>query len=198
MKKSFILHRDSLDILDELTDEQSGKLFKAIKDFQNGVEPELDSVLKMVFVPFRNQFLRDDKNYENRCEVNRANGSKGGKQKLANATKRKQPQANLADSDNDNDSKKDNKNNNESEIIGTCLPSVLPILMNWLEYKRQSNFSYTDTGLKTIVKRFNALAYDFAGLESLVENAIINGYKGVVWENYQPSNQSKPKPKLSF
>jgi hypothetical protein len=29
-RKSFIIHKDSLDILDKLSDEQAGKLFKAI------------------------------------------------------------------------------------------------------------------------------------------------------------------------
>ena len=35
MRKSFILHSDSLLILDELSNEQAGILFKAIKDYQN-------------------------------------------------------------------------------------------------------------------------------------------------------------------
>ena len=42
MRKSFILHNDSLNVLDILTDEQAGKLFKAIKNYQNGVKQELD------------------------------------------------------------------------------------------------------------------------------------------------------------
>lgn len=33
-RKSFLLHVDSLDILDDLDNEQSGLLFKAIKDYQ--------------------------------------------------------------------------------------------------------------------------------------------------------------------
>jgi len=39
--KSFILHKDSLDILNELTDEQAGQLFKAIWLYQNGEQIEL-------------------------------------------------------------------------------------------------------------------------------------------------------------
>ena len=33
-RKSFIIHKDSIEILDKLTDEQAGKLFKAIKFYQ--------------------------------------------------------------------------------------------------------------------------------------------------------------------
>lgn len=90
------------------------------------------------------------------------------------------------------------KEQSESIIIGLCLPSVLPILMNWLEYKRQSKFKYTNAGLEALVKKFNKLAHDYSGLESLVENSIMNGYQGIIWEKYQPSNEAKPKQKLSF
>jgi len=37
MKKSFILHHDTLNVLDELTDEQAGKLFKAIFNYHIGM-----------------------------------------------------------------------------------------------------------------------------------------------------------------
>lgn len=80
----------------------------------------------------------------------------------------------------------------ESQIIGTCLPSVLPVLMNWLEYKRQSKHKYTESGLRTLIKKFNTLAHDYSGLESLVENSIMNGYQGIIWDRYQPSNQHRP------
>ena len=32
-RKSFVLHVDSLDVLDELTNEQAGMLFKAMRSF---------------------------------------------------------------------------------------------------------------------------------------------------------------------
>ena len=114
-KKSFMLHIDSLDILNDLSNEDAGLLFRAIKDFQN--EEEIIDVplhIKMVFLPFRNQFLRDNEAYEKVCKANAANGSKGGKQRVANASGRKRSlniQANQADKDSkkDSDSKKDNK-----------------------------------------------------------------------------------------
>lgn len=113
MKKSFILHLDSLDILDDLTNEEAGLLFKAIKMYQKGEIFELPKDIKMAFLPFKNQFIRDLESYENRCKVNASNGSKGGKRKVANASNRKQNIANLAD--NDSDSKKDSDNESKSE-----------------------------------------------------------------------------------
>lgn len=78
--------------------------------------------------------------------------------------------------------------------IGECSPLVLPILMNWLEYKRQKKDKYTVSGLKTLVKKFNSFAHDYSGLESLVENSIMNGYQGIIWDKYVPS---KYKPEFT-
>lgn len=111
-KKSFLLHIDSLDILDDLTDEQAGLLFKAIKAHQKDEDIELDQIVKMVFIPFKNQFDRDNEKYAITCEKRAAAGSKGGKQKVANASKCKQKVANVADSDNKNKNKTNNKSDN--------------------------------------------------------------------------------------
>jgi len=120
-RKSFILHKDSLEILDKLSDEQAGKLFKAIKFYQKNQEiPTLDFTLDLVFTPFLNQFIRDDEDYKSTCEVRRLAGSKGGKQKVANASKSKQKVANLADSD----SKSDSKNKNKKDFTPPFLEDV--------------------------------------------------------------------------
>lgn len=76
MKKSFILHNDSLEILKDLSDEQSGKLFKAIADYNLGKEIELDQITKMVFLPFKNQFIRDNQKFEKMVNQQREKGLK--------------------------------------------------------------------------------------------------------------------------
>jgi hypothetical protein len=113
-RKSFILHSDSLEVLDKLSDEQAGKIFKAIKIYQKtGEIVTLDFALEIAFLPFLNQFKRDSENYQKTCEARRLAGSQGGKQKVANASKSKQKVANLADSDNKSKSKNDN---NKSDL----------------------------------------------------------------------------------
>jgi len=116
-RKSFLLHIDSLDILDELTNEEAGELFNAIKDYQNDVDSNLKGLVRVAFSPFKNQFVRDAEKYEMTCKRRAEAGSKGGKQKVANASKSKQKVANVADSvsknDSDSDSKSDSKNNND-------------------------------------------------------------------------------------
>ena len=124
MKKSFILHNDSLDILDEISIEQAGKLFLAIRNFNIGKEQELDNETKLLFLHFKNQFVRDNEKYKNKSEINAINGSKGGKRKVANATKRKRTLKDVAiladnDNDSDNDSVIDKK---KSEFKNSLTP----------------------------------------------------------------------------
>ena len=78
-KKSFLLHIDSLDILDDLTHGQAGVLFKAIKAYQHKEEFTIDSVVKIAFSPFKNQFIRDDEKYIKTCEKRAEAGAIGGR-----------------------------------------------------------------------------------------------------------------------
>jgi len=41
-RKSFLLYKDSLDVLSEMNDEQAGKLFKSIYFYQSAIDYEAD------------------------------------------------------------------------------------------------------------------------------------------------------------
>jgi len=104
-KKSFILYLDFLSVIEDMTDEQAGILFKRIYHFQHtgellSVPPELHFLMKQLVA----QFKRDGVKYLDVCAKRSVAGRKGAKQKLANAGKRKHKLANLADSDSDSDS----------------------------------------------------------------------------------------------
>lgn len=122
MRQSFILHKDSLCVLEDLTNEQRGELFYAIYCYQIEEEIELSPIVKIAFSQFKNQFARDNEKYEKTVERRREAGSKGGKQRVANqanASTTKQNQANQAVSKSknksvsksDSDSKKESKSN---------------------------------------------------------------------------------------
>ena len=114
-KKSFVLHIDSLGILDSLTNEQAGELFKKIYEYHNPNKPketEITQLVNLVFYPFKAQFDRDFKTYENVVERNKNNGSKGGRPKLKNPNKPKKADS---DSGSDNDSGNDNKSESKKK-----------------------------------------------------------------------------------
>jgi len=117
MKRSFILYKDSLNVLDELTDEQAGKLFKLIKDYQaekthwvknNPTEPT--GLIKIVFAPFKAQFDRDDAKYAQIVERNKNNGKLGGRPK-------KKTQKTQMPHDSGTDKGTDSGSENESESV---------------------------------------------------------------------------------
>ena len=110
--KSFILHKDSLDILNELTDEQAGQLFKAIWLYQNGEQIELSPLLRIAFTPFKNQFGRDVAAYQERCQKNSDNAKKRWEK---NATVCDRIGTVAKDAYSDSDSKKDSKSKNKKD-----------------------------------------------------------------------------------
>lgn len=64
--KSFVLHTESLDSVFELSDQQAGKIFKLIINFQKtGELGKLDQISKLVISPLLNQFKRDEEKYHN-------------------------------------------------------------------------------------------------------------------------------------
>lgn len=174
-KKSFLLHIDSLDILDDLDDQQSGMLFKAIKSYQRGEHIKLDGIVKIAFSPFKNQFIRDDTKYKETCERRAIAGSLGGKQKVANASKCKQEVANLADSVSKNNS--DNDNKSDSEVI-TTYPENLNIEAwdKWIAFRKLAKFrKYKgDATMKKLAKMGS-----FSDQLKIVQNSIDSEYQGL-------------------
>ena len=115
-KKSFVIYCDIRDQLELLTDEQVGVLIRSVVKYASN-EEELssnDGMVKLLFSVIKKQIDRDTEKYKTVCERRREAGSKGGKQKVANAkqnlanvanaSKCEQNLANVADSDNDSDS----------------------------------------------------------------------------------------------
>lgn len=122
-KKSFILHLDSLCILDDMTLEQKGILFDAIYKYQLGIEVDLDFGMKMAFAPFRNQFIRDNDKYIEFSKKQSENGKKGGRPKKQNEQQEnpknpslfEKPKKAYNDSVSVSDSEKVNDNESDNE-----------------------------------------------------------------------------------
>lgn len=114
-KTSFILFADQAEVINELSDEDAGKLMKAVYNYAaTGEVPNFEGILKFVFIPIRQSIDKNTEKYNAVVEKRRIAGSKGGKQRVANqanATFAKQTQANQADNDSDSVSVYDSDNN---------------------------------------------------------------------------------------
>ena len=84
-RPSFLIYKKFYKPIKYLSDEDKGKLFKAIFEYQtqdfDGPEQVIEPQIHMAFEFFKNQFELDNKKWEKRVEANRANGKKGGRPK---------------------------------------------------------------------------------------------------------------------
>ena len=131
-KKSFILYRDIITTVEQLTDEQAGKLFKHILRYVNDLQPTLEDVLmRVAFEPIRQQLKRDLEAYNRVVTRNKVNGSKGGrpnKPKKPNGLNKNPNKPKKADNDNDTDNDTDinKKNFYKKSLSATNVANVPP------------------------------------------------------------------------
>lgn len=79
-KNSFVLYKNYNAMAKELTDEQAGRLFKAILAYVNGEDlPDLSMIEKVAYTFIVSQIDADTVKYEKRIEANRQNGARGGR-----------------------------------------------------------------------------------------------------------------------
>jgi len=185
-KKSFILHIDSLCVLDEMSFEQKGILFDAIYKYQLGEEIDLDFSMKMAFAPFKNQFIRDNEKYLQFIEKQSNNGKKGGRpiesqDNPNNPSLSKEPKPTLNDNDSDNDSNKDNKDNTtDGSGISDKSLNLLEFVTKFNDV-RKSKFSHKN---EKLANQLNARLK-----EGFTIDQIVSATKNAMREKYHIENR---------
>jgi hypothetical protein len=209
-RKSFIIHKDSLVILNEMSNEQAGIFIKAIKFYQEkGHLPDLDFGLKMAITPFINQFQRDEELYKKTCEARKGAGSLGGKQKVANASKRKQKVANLADSESKNKSESESESESENNLDNNKiiikgkeidLPKFIDkdLLIAFIEMRIKIKKPLTEVATSLLIKKLIEFEKKQAGFANqALENSIEGSWQGV-FEPKSNSYNSNSKPQTGY
>lgn len=170
-RPSIIIHLDSLDVLDKLTPEQSGELFKAIRDYNIGLVPEMSMVVDLVFTQFKNQFDRDIEKYHNVCKRNKENGKKGGrpitqKTQVVNSITQNNPNNHKSKSNSNN------KNNSNNININTFVPNDASI--------EAVNSVYPNCNINSLIDDFKDQALNrskpFKDLQSGFRNYVRKGW----------------------
>lgn len=168
-KRSFILYHDQKEVIDELSDEQAGKLFKAIYEYNVNKKIILSGALKVVFIPFKTSFDRDQEKYseivekrseagkkgmEKRWDKNKDNKNNKCYQMITNDNKRYQTITNITDNVSVNDSV--NVNDNDSVcVINNTPTSDTPNTHDTVFQFCISIFqNYNETDLKKSCKKF--------------------------------------------
>ena len=117
MKKSILLYQDQKEVFDTLTDEQAGKLIKAIFQYQENGETILeDSLLKIIMIPIRQAIDRNSEKYDSVCRRNAENIAKRrNKDNTKNTSGINGKKSNTKNTDKDSDSDSDNDSDNKKE-----------------------------------------------------------------------------------
>ena len=165
-KKSFILYKDFGAQLSKLTNEQAGKLIKAVYEYQmSGAYKTDDPVVDFAMSGLVQQFTRDQEKYQRTCVKRSEAGAKGGKAKaskskqmLANAKSAKQKVANLAD--NDSDSVSDNVSDSEKNIEAYASCEKIVAHYNSVCGAMPKCIKLTATRRKQILARIKEVGFD--------------------------------------
>jgi len=192
-RKSFIIHIDALDVLNELTDTQAGQLLRAIASYHKGDKYPLDGLMNAVFIPFKNQFDRDDVAYQAICERNRNNGLYGGRPKTqktqsdslgssGNPDKPKKPDN---DSDNDNKSESDNK-----EILPPFVPKDA-----WASYCKHRGRKFSSKAKELALKKLSKWHQEGEDIEEILNNSVMNGWTGIYKKDEKRKGTTNGKSK---
>lgn len=84
-KNSFILYTDQKEVVDKLTDEQAGKLMKALYQYsENGTMPELDTLLEIAIIPIKQSIDKNNEKWEEERQKRSEAGRLGGLKKAKN------------------------------------------------------------------------------------------------------------------
>jgi len=103
-KKSFVLYQEQEEVINRLSDEQAGKIYKAIFEYnRTGETPKMEQLLDFIFIPIKQSIDRNKDKWVETCQRRSEAGKLGGLAKASKSSKSKQTLANLADSDNEND-----------------------------------------------------------------------------------------------
>ena len=214
-KKAFQLYHDMTGVVSVMTDEQAGKLLKAILTYVNGSDPEFDDPVAMVaFQPIRMQLERDHQSYVNIVTRNRENGRKGGRPKktqenpvgyLGNPNKPKK-----ADTDTDKD--KDTKETPLNPLKGkrspkkTTLPTI-PSELNkpvfttawqeWIQHRSELRKKLTPSTATKQLQMLLPMGADHAA--AVLNHSITKGWQGLFPDDVPaPATPTQPEPAMEY
>lgn len=189
-KKSFTAYCDWIEIFEELTDEEAGKLVKHTLRYVNDLDPEApDRVTKLTFTPIKNTLKRDLKKWEEKREKNRENARKRWNKKNATACDRINRNANdavsvsdsVSDSVSVSDIKEEKKINTKKRFsfYDALIESGAneELSKDWIKVRRDKKASNTETAFKTFINQVKKSKYDINQILTVCVSESWKGYK---------------------
>lgn len=196
MVNSFTFYYDYYYLLDTLNKKDKRDILEAIVDYIfKDMEPSLEGHNKAIFNTLKHQ-LDKSKQQSKRSKKNEPNenrkktGEKPEKNQIKTEKVTKQKQNSILSF------KfyilsfkfKNIKNINESLVIKK--------IIEWLEYKQERKDKYTEKGLNSLLTKIDNLLNEYEEQEiiELIDNSIVNNWKGIIWDNLKTKNKKTKEP----
>lgn len=197
-KKTLILFTELKEVFDTLSDEQAGQLIKAIFEYeQTNILPDLQGLLKIVFIPIRQSIDRNRIKYENVCEKNKENiGKRWNKNNTKNTSGKIGINKNTknTDKDKDKDSDKDNESvkDKEKDIIGDSPKTPLELKFDeYLKFRKAKKVPVLPESLQSLKNKLWKLSeQNTENAIKILDESISNGWTGIFKINEQNGKQS--------
>ena len=213
MKNSFLIYHEYKEILEDLTDEEVGILFRAILDYEiEGTIPNFKGLMKMAFKVIQGNLDRDRNKYDKRCETSAENGKLGGRPRKSNKNlkepnqKPKKPKK--ADTDNDTDNETDNDTDNDtdnetdktSDNLFNFIQSAFGRTLNSIEYDAIASWNDNDLTRYAIKESILNGARSIRYIQTVLSSWESKGFKTVqdVQAYQQKYKKSKNKQEESL
>jgi hypothetical protein len=212
MKNNFIIYNSFYEPIKSLSDEQLGKLFRAIFDYTINGEITQDNEILIAFMFIKNQIDIDSSKWEQektkRSEAGRLGGikralnqkqtlSSKSKQCLGELSNAKQTQANQGDNVNVNDNVNNKKENIkrkkyfENEELNN-------IFLEFLEIRKKIKAVNSERAINSLLKKLEP--YDDKTKYSLIERSVVNSWKDIYDnknDNYKKDNTERTLKQMS-
>ena len=195
-KKSIMLYLDAVEQWDMLSDEQAGKLIKALLRYgKNGERLETnDGMLSMAFSFMAAQLDRDGDKYEKKCLKNAENIRKRWNKNTTNVYDRIQMNTKHTDTDTDKDTDTDTHTDKDTDIIkkkekASAIDKILSeytqdeklqnALRDFIKFRKAIKAPLTDKALTLCMSTLDKLSKNDTEKIAIIEQSIERGWKGL-------------------
>ena len=194
MDKGFLVFGDIEETLNELTDEEVGKLFRGMVSYHNtGEKPAFsDPALKYAFIPIRQQMDRGAEAYQKKCEKNRANALKrvNGERTLAMAANASDGSLTKTNTKTDTDT----KTKTDTKSTGVDVWSLSFSVLSYLNQSAGTNFKTNDVESVRLISDLSHSGYSESDMISVIDKKCADWLGNPVVERYlRPSTLFGPK-----
>ena len=196
-KKSFVLYSDQKELIEALTDEQAGRLIKHILKYVNDENPTLeDPLLKIAFMPIKQQLKRDLEKWEKQREQRSLAGKKSAESRQRALTSVNENVRKATVNVNDNVNVSVNVNDNVKDIFSfrSALISLgidWALVDEWLKVRKTKKAVNTETAFNGLVREINkSKLTPTKAIELAVENSWA-GFKAEWVQNEPPKEEPK-------